>query len=273
MQNPDGSISNPAFDASKGIVFDTGQVLHGLVRGFEETGDAEILRAAEKAADWLTTVADGEKRWTRSTHNGIPHVYNTRSAWALLRLHKHRPTAEREAVGRANLDWALSQERNGYYEQNAFEVGVAPFTHTIAYAIRGLLESGWLMGDDRYVKAAETSARRVSENLRSDGFLPGTIDVQGRPVASYCCLTGSSQMGIIWARLYNQSHDELYRRSAESALRYVRSWQDITTSNLDVRGAIKGSQPVWGAYSRMTFPNWATKFFLDAMLLSRDWLK
>ena len=155
--------------------------MHGLVRGFEETGDAEILRAAEKAADWLTTVADGEKRWTRNTHNGIPHVYNTRSAWALLRLHKHRPTAEREAVGRANLDWALSQERNGYYEQNAFEVGIAPFTHTIAYAIRGLLESGWLMGDDRYVKAAEDSARRVSENLRSDGFLAGTIDVQGRP--------------------------------------------------------------------------------------------
>ena len=54
VQNPDGSISNPAYDASKGIVFDTGQVLHGLVRGFEETGDAEILRAAEKAGDWLT---------------------------------------------------------------------------------------------------------------------------------------------------------------------------------------------------------------------------
>ena len=70
VQNPDGSISNPAYDASKGIVFDTGQVLHGLVRGFEETGDAEILRAAEKAADWLTTVADGEKRWTREPRLG-----------------------------------------------------------------------------------------------------------------------------------------------------------------------------------------------------------
>jgi hypothetical protein len=39
-----------------------------------------------------------------------------------------------------------------------------------------------------------------------------------------------------------------------------------------VRGAIKGSQPAWGAYSRLTFPNWATKFFVDAMLLGRDWL-
>ena len=272
VQSPDGSISNPSYDASRGIVFDTGQVLHGLIRGFEETGDGEILRAAEKAGDWLTGVADGERRWTRNTHNGIPHVYNTRSAWALLRLHKHKPTADREAVGRANLAWALSQARGGYYDQNAFEVGVAPFTHTIAYAIRGLYESGLVIGDDRYTRAAEASARRVTESLRADGFLPGTIDVEGHPRASYCCLTGNAQMAIIWARLYNAGGDQLYRRSAASALRYVRSWQDVTTSNLDVRGAIKGSQPAWGAYSRMTFPNWATKFFIDAMLLGRDWL-
>jgi hypothetical protein len=62
----------------------------------------------------------------------------------------------------------------------------------------------------------------------------------------------------------------LFKRCAISALRYVMSAQDITTRNLDLRGAIKGSQPVWGAYSRLTFPNWATKFFIEAMLLWPD---
>jgi hypothetical protein len=273
VQNADGSISNPTFDAARGIVFDTGQVLHGLVRGFEETGDENILRAAERAGDWLTGIADGERRWTRNTYNRIPHVYNTRSAWALVRLHKVRPTPEREAVSRANLDWALSQKRGGYYDQNAFEVGVPPFTHTIAYAIRGLLESGVLLADERYTAAAEDSARVVAERLRSDGFLPGTIDVTGTPRATYCCLTGNCQMAIIWARLFALRGDALFRQAAVNALRYVMSWQDIATANPNVRGAIKGSQPVWGAYSRMTFPNWPTKFFLDAMLLSLDWLK
>src|SRR5476651_125811 len=75
----------------------------------------------------------------------MPHVYNSRTAWALLRLHQQKPTTDREAVARANLDWALSQARGGYYDQNAFEADVAPFTHTIAYAIRGLLESGLLI--------------------------------------------------------------------------------------------------------------------------------
>ncbi len=274
VQNPDGSISNPAYAESRGIVFDTGQVLHGLVRGFEETGDSEFLNAAERAADWLTSVADGEGRWTRHTHNGIPHVYNTRTAWALLRLHCHKPSPRREAVARANLDWALSQERNGYFDQNAFEVGVAPFTHTIAYAIRGLLESGLLIHDDRYTKAAENSARAVTRQLvEGNGFLAGMLDEHGHARATYCCLTGNCQMAINWARLYQLGGDEPFRRSAKTALHYVMSWQDIETTNANIRGAIKGSQPVWGAYSRFTFPNWPTKFFVDAMLLTEDWME
>jgi len=272
VQNPDGSISNPAFDPTRGIVFDTGQVLHGLVRGFEETGDEEILKGAERAGDWLTAIADRDRRWTRNTHNRIPHVYNTRTAWALARLHKLRPTADREAVTRANLDWALSQKRGGYYDQNAFEVGVPPFTHTIAYAIRGLLESGLVLEDQRYRDAAEDSARVVIERLRPNGFLPGEIDVDGTARATYCCLTGNCQMAIIWARLHLLGGEPVFRRAAVDALRYVMSWQDIATRNQDVRGAIKGSQPVWGAYSRFTFPNWPTKFFVDAMLLSVEWL-
>jgi hypothetical protein len=199
-------------------------------------------------------------------------VYNTRSAWALVRLHRLRPSPDRVAVARANLDWALSQQRGGYYDQNAFEVGASPFTHTIAYAIRGLLESGVLLGDTEYTKAAEKSARAVTGCLRSDGFLSGTIDLEGNPRATYCCLTGNCQMAIIWARLHQLQGDLIFRNSAVTALRYVMSWQDIVTSNCNVRGAIKGSQPVWGAYSRLTFPNWSTKFFIDAVLLSLDWL-
>ena len=34
-----------------------------------------------------------------------------------------------------------------------------------------------------------------------------------------------------------------------------------------VRGAIPGSAPIWGAYSRFEFPNWAAKFFADALMM------
>ena len=48
------------------------------------------------------------------------------------------------------------------------------------------------------------------------------------------------------------------------------STQDVDTDDADVRGGIKGSQPVWGRYAPLSFPNWATKFFVDAMWLRKE---
>jgi hypothetical protein len=36
------------------------------------------------------------------------------------------------------------------------------------------------------------------------------------------------------------------------------------------RGAIPGSFPIWGRYEPFAFPNWATKFFCDALLLEKE---
>jgi hypothetical protein len=171
-----------------------------------------------------------------------------------------------------NLDWALSQEQRGFFDNCAFELGVAPYTHTIAYAIRGLLEAGRVLDEARYLEAAERCALATLAHVRDDGFIPGQIDAAGRAAASYCCLTGNCQLAIIWAKLYRSTGNERFREAAVRALGYVARVQDLHTSNADLRGAIKGSHPVWGKYSPLTFPNWATKFFIDAMLLCRDWI-
>ncbi|MDJ0899159.1 MAG: hypothetical protein QNJ55_10140 [Xenococcus sp. MO_188.B8] len=266
IQNSDGSISDPRY-GSEGIVFDTGQVLLGLVRAFEETEEPLFLEAAEKAADWLVEVADTQGRWLQNTHCDTPHVYNTRVAWALLKLNALSPTLDRERVARANLDWALDQQRHGWFEQCAFIQGVAPFTHTIAYAIRGLLESGLLLGEQKYIDAAVRGADVSLKHLRSDGFIPGQIDTDGKAQGRYCCLTGNCQMAIVWLMLFELQGEQRYYQAADDSLRYVMSCQDILTSDLNIRGGIKGSQPIWGKYTRLSYPNWATKFFIDALLM------
>jgi hypothetical protein len=158
-------------------------------------------------------------------------------------------------------------ERGGYFAHAAFRPGEPAFTHTIAYTIRGLWESSFLLDDSRYREAAERGARQVARHLRPDGFLPGQIDEWGRETSNYCCLTGNCQMGGIWSKVFEVSGDELFRAAALRALDYVMRRQDIETSDLNVRGAIKGSHPIWGRYAPMSYPNWATKFFIDAMLL------
>jgi hypothetical protein len=51
------------------------------------------------------------------------------------------------------------------------------------------------------------------------------------------------------------------------ALCYVRARQETADRSPGLRGAIPGSHPIWGRYAPLTYPNWATKFFVDAQWL------
>lgn len=267
VQNADGSFSNPRY-GDRGIVFDTGQDLFGLVRAHEETGEQAFRDAAQRAGEWLVRVAGPSGVWTHNEHLDTPHVYNTRTAWALLQLNQIAPTPAFERIARANLDWALAEQQpSGFFDCCSFHPGVAPYTHTIAYVTRGLLESAAILGETSYESAAQRCADAALLHIGQDGFIPGEIEIDGRASARYCCLTGNCQLSIIWLKLYRRTGDEKYNRAAARAIDYVARHQDIRTSNLDLRGAIKGSHPVWGKYAPLSLPNWASKFFVDALLL------
>jgi hypothetical protein len=273
VQNADGSFPNPRFNNGEGIVFDTGQDIFGLLWAFKQTGEQRFLDAAERAGNWLVGVADAEGRWTHNEYLNTPHSYNTRTAWALLQLHGHSPKPERERIARANLDWAISQQQSsGLFNNCAFRPGLAPYTHTIAYTIRGLWEASILLEDNKYKLAALHAAEAMTSYVADSGFIPGQISPNGNPKATYCCLTGNCQLSISWAKMARLSGNEQYRRAAVSALRYVMERQDITTKDLNVNGAIAGSYPIWGRYSPFTYPNWAAKFFIDAIDECREWV-
>lgn len=267
VQESDGSVANPQYEPHKGIVFDTGQVLLGYVRAHRETGDARYREAAVRAASWLADRIDDDGAWRRNTHLQIPHTYNTRVAWAMLECHEIAPDPAFEEAARKNLEWSLAQERNGYFRGCAFEAGSAPFTHTIAYAIRGFLESGRLLRETRYEQAALRAAEALLEHVREDGWIPGQIDETGRARARYCCLTGNCQLAIIWLKLYQSTGDQRYLDAAKRSLEFVMAHQDLNASNPAVRGAVKGSHPIWGSYAPLCYPNWAAKFFIDGLLL------
>jgi uncharacterized protein YyaL (SSP411 family) len=271
VQNEDGSFANPKY-GNDGIVFDTGQDLFGLVTAWERTRDPVFLQAAQRAGAWLVKVADEFGIWTRFEHKNTPHVYNTRTAWALLRLNEIDPQPQWVRVARTNLDWAVACQRDsGFFDHNAFVEGDAPYTHNISYAICGLQESGWLLGDDRYLASARRCSEAARTLMRSDGLIPGQIDPLGTPVASYSCLTGQCQLAIVWAKQFAQTGEAELQAAAQRSLRFVMSHQRCGDGNTGVRGAIAGSFPVYGRYAPLSYPNWASKFFVDAALLQRAW--
>ena len=76
-------------------------------------------------------------------------------------------------------------------------------------------------------------------------------------------------MALIWMRLSDLQPEQRFDRAAARALELVADAQQLGATNPGIRGGIPGSDPIWGAYMPNTLPNWATKFYLDALLVER----
>lgn len=269
LQQVDGAFPGHFGEpSSHPVIFNTGQIMHGMLAGYLQLGRKECLEAAVKAGWWLARQQDEDGCWRKFEHNGVPHVYNTRGTWALVATGLVANAPELVAAGRRNLDWALTQQTAcGWFATNAFTPDKSPFTHTIAYAIRGFLESGVLLSETRYLEAAANAARGMAQVQRADGWLAGTYDNQWQPRARYACLTGVAQMSLNWTRLAQEGLEPAFRENARRAIEYVKRTHRLNDSNDAVRGGIAGSLPIWGDYSRFEYPNWAAKFFADALMM------
>ncbi len=269
LQHDDGAFPGHFGEpGSRPVIFNTGQIMHGMVAGYLQFGRAECLDAAVKAGHWLARNQEPEGFWRKFEHYDIAHVYNTRGTWALTATALLAHDTALVQAARRNLDWAVSQQTSsGWYRNNAFTTGANPYTHTIAYAIRGLLESGVLLGEERYIRSALIAAKGLAARQRADGWLAGTYADGWAPTATYSCVTGVAQMCLNWLRLAQETGEDALRDNAKRGIEYVKRTQRLDDPFEAARGGIPGSHPIWGAYSRFEYPNWAAKFFADAVLI------
>ena len=272
IQHPTGGVLAGALgDSDRPTVFNTGQVIFGWVRAFEEEGDERYRQAAVRAADWLIKTMDADGCWRKF---GSPmtgkhiNTYNTRTAWSLARVHDI--TGDRAYLKAAvrNAEWAMTKRNErGWLDQNCLQDNTQPFTHTIAYAMRGLLEIGAAAGRDDFLAAARVIGDAMIAALPADGRLPGRFNEHWKPTVKWSCLTGDCQLGINWGRLYQITSEEHYQEATSRILGFVKKTQSLSGADTDTRGGIKGSFPINGGYHPWQYPNWATKFYADALMV------
>jgi prenyltransferase beta subunit len=249
-------------------VFNTGQIMIGLLRAYRETRDERYLISSKKAAEWLLSVQDRDGSWR--SYNLWPEVptYNTRVAWPLIELGLLVDCKGYVEGGRRYLQWAVfKQLPNGWIEGNDTKQLRGGLTHFLAYTASGFLESGKLLRDQAYIEAAQRFGDAILEVFQRDGKLVATYDHKWHGCYRFCCLTGNAQISVLWLQLYELTNDAKYLYAACSMNTSLKSEIDLENRNPGIRGALKGASPIWGKYMRFSYPNWATKFFLDALLL------
>jgi hypothetical protein len=257
-------------EAASPAIFNTGQVLFGWLAAQLETGDALFEECATRAAVYLVSRLDDDGLWRRDNSRFAlagATLYNVRVAWALAETGARlgMPSAT-DAAARALRAVARRQRDNGWFPQCCLNDPERPLLHTIAYTVRGLLEGGRVIGDATLIRRAAGAAAAIASLVRPDGTLPGRLDAEWRSAADWSCLTGEAQMVNNWLRLHEVTGEHHWLEPVRPVLQFLKSTQNRATIDPGLRGAIKGSHPMDGAYGRYETLSWATKFFIDALL-------
>jgi len=285
IQLPAGGVRGGMGVNEYPLIFNTGQVVLGWMALYRETNMGRFLDAAKKAADWLVGCQDDDGRWSRHTFKEIPHAYHTRVAWSLFEVYQATNNEDYKHAAENNVLWALTHAtENGWFKNAAFIPGEPPFTHTIAYTLRGLLEAcRFLSGDvkSQTLDIVQMASERVMTKFElrkydaysTPKYLFGTLDENWNSKDDYSCLTGNAQLAIIWLRLYQMNNDARLLNSALKIIDHVKATQPLHAKNLGIRGGVPGSYPIWGAYAPFRYPNWAAKFLADAIMLQESIMK
>lgn len=285
IQLPSGAVRGGSGINDYPIVFNTGMVILGWADLYKATKDKRYLNAAVRASDWLCSISESDGKWTRHTYNGIPHAYHSRVAWALLVMSDLTSSDLYRETALKNIRWVLSlASDNGWIDFMGFSQDEMPLTHTIAYTLRGLLESSeYLEGDLKHkvrklvISNSERIFLKYEKRKRHPNanpeYLPGRFNAKWQPAARFSCLTGNAQFAIIWLKVYCMTSDARFLNASLKILDQLKEVQDLSSSNRGIRGGIPGSFPIWGEYMPWSYPNWATKFFADALILQEELMK
>ncbi|MGD0986657.1 MAG: prenyltransferase/squalene oxidase repeat-containing protein [Candidatus Sulfotelmatobacter sp.] len=255
--------------ASIPSVFNSGQVLQGLVRVYVETKRSDILQSAIAAGDWLVNQQQADGSWSGpGAYQNAAHTYYSMVAWALAGLSQCSRDNRFGAAAERNLDWTLARFRPSGWVDGINLQGHPNYLHFFAYILQGSLECAILQRRSDGVEAVANSAWVMLRKFETNKFLCGAYDQDFRHGRPFACLTGNTQMSCVWLRLFEVTSDLRYLNAALKMNEMLKE-SVAERGPRGVIGGVCGSYPIWGRYQPLRYISWGCKFFADALMLEQ----
>jgi hypothetical protein len=239
--------------------FNSGMIVFGLLRVNKLVSSDRINYALDKLRKRIHELYSSEQE-------SMYPAYFSRAYWAFYLLAAHFQDIDLEKIiFRQTQKIIQSCRLDGTIPGWGFEHADYAFTHTIAYTLRGLLELAVLMGSEEMLNPVMDSCRQLALIHSQKGKLAGAYGPCWKGDYTYRCVTGNAQLSLVAYRLYEVTGDKQWFDAGKSWLDEVVDDQVIKHVDKSLIGAVPGSHPFWGPYMRLKYPNWAVKFYVDAL--------
>src|SRR5439155_22668523 len=140
-----------------------------------------------------------------------------------------------------------------------------PVLHTMVYVLEGFLMAYQLTGENEWLEVLLRSAEPLRKiQLQRDVVLRSQYNAELKVTNPEKCIPGLAQWAGLCLRLHDLTPNARWLEAAQLAIYYLKSKQLRGKGIL--RGALPASVPLWGHYHPLMLPNWAVKFFADALL-------
>jgi hypothetical protein len=275
VQMDSGAVQGGALcekEKQQPAVFNTGMVLQGYSTLLKHVKNETIMASAQKAANFLLQDLGEDGHF--QTHGAFVSAakiktYNVLCGWALYKFGELSGDKQYIKAALNNAEAAMEQQQeNGWFANNDLTKENYPLTHTIGYTLQGLLEIGVLAERHDMIQAVIRGINPIIANISQKGFLAGRFFSNWQPASLSSCLTGSAQIAIVAFRLFEITGDKSYQEAGNRLLNYLKALQQTQNSDPNIIGALAGSFPILlGSYMRAGYPNWATKYMLDGLML------
>ena len=225
VQRPEGCVASPD---GKPYIFDTGQVLRGLLAGIEmEPGAGD---SARRAADYLCDqmVNGGAEGFGKRYDGEIPES---------IHLYVLPPLLEAARLFEVDRYRTGAQKCLDFYCRHPDALRLSDLTHFLSYQLEALID----------LERAEL-AEPILETLRREQEPRGAV--RAKDGVDWVCSPGQSQLAICWYKTGQWS-------AADGAQKWLEAHQNPS-------GGFRGNYRRKAAYFHEIEPSWAVKFYLDA---------